>query len=140
MRRIRRPLTEIQAPSSATECSRVRKVICRLASAALRDSSAVAEMEIAVGEAFSNAVKYGEHKGKVSVKFETPARRAIAVEMAYPGAKFDTTVRYPQDILTGEGGFGRYIMRQITDSMEYSFDADKTVLRMTKRTSRGGRR
>lgn len=135
MRKTSIPMTEIQAPSDVTECSRIRKIICLLAKAALRDPNAVADMEIAVGEAFSNAVKYGQEDGKVSLRVGAPTSREMAVEMAYPGRSFDTSVNYPQDVLTGDGGFGRYIMRQITDSMEYIFEADRTILRMTKRRS-----
>lgn len=134
MRRPVWPMTEIQMPSRAYECSRLRKVVCRLASATLRDPD-VADVELAVGEAFSNAVKYGSEDGKVSIRVETPSSRELAVEMAYPGNRFDTSVKYPQDVLSGSGGFGRYIMRQIIDSMEYSFENGNTTLRITKRRS-----
>jgi len=133
MRRNHLPAVEIQMPSSVDECSRLRKVVCRLASAAFRDPSAIADVELAVGEAFSNAVKYGDENGKVSVRVETSSRRRIAVQVDYPGSNFDTTVRFPQDVLNAEGGFGRFIMRQTMDSMEYFFEGNHTTLRMTKR-------
>lgn len=133
MRRSHRPLTEIQMPSSFSESSRLRKVVCRLASATLNDPNDVADMELAIGEAFSNAIKYGGENGKVCVKVESPSVRELSVEMAYTGGTFDTAVKYPQDVLNAEGGFGRYIMHKIMDSMEYSFEGDRTKLRMTKR-------
>lgn len=133
MRRTRKTLTEIQMPSRFSESSRLRKVVCRLATAALQDPLAVADMELAVGEAFSNAIKYGEEDGKVCVKVETPTCSELSVELAYLGCKFDTLIKYPQDVLNAEGGFGRYIMQRTIDSMEYSFENGQTTLRMTKR-------
>ena len=120
-------------PSSAAEGSRLRKVVSRLATATLRDNRAVADLELAVGEAFSNAVKYGSCDSKVSVCVETPSRRELAIEMAYPGTQFDTTVKYPEDATAGNGGFGRFIIQSVTDAMEYSFKDGLTTLRMVKR-------
>lgn len=133
MRRTEMPKTEIQMPSSADECARLRKVICRLASSALRDRRAAADLELAVGEAFSNAVKYGAQNSKVSICVEAPSNRELAVEMAYPGSRFDTAIKLPDDPKNVSGGFGRYIMDTVTDSMEYSFENGLTTLRMTKR-------
>lgn len=126
-------ITEIQMPSSAAECSRLRKVINRLASAALHNPCAVADVELAVGEAFSNAVKHGKRNAKVSVRVAAKPNRELAVEMAYPGLKFDTKVTYPKNVRKATGGFGRYIMQQVLDGMEYSFRNGYTTLRMTKR-------
>lgn len=133
MRRSAIPGTMMQAHSSAAECSRLRKVVCRLASAALRSPSAVADAELAVGEAFSNAVKYGAPDSKVSVCVEVSPRRGLAVEIAYPGRKFDTRVTRPKNVRRATGGFGRYIMQEVMDSVEYSFHDGLTTLRMTKR-------
>lgn len=83
--------------------------------------------------AFSNAVKYGENGSKVSVRIEPLSNRGLALEMAYPGSSFDTTVTLPKDKGSGKGGFGRYIITQVMDSLEYSFDSGCTKVRMTKR-------
>lgn len=133
MRKKNLPPVEIQMPSSVDECSRLRKVVCRVANLTFRNPSDVADVELAVGEAFSNAVKYGAEDGKVSVRVEAPSQREFAVQLDYPGSTFDTAVRYPQDVLNAEGGFGRFIMRQTMDSMEYRFNGNHTTLRMTKR-------
>ena len=120
-------------PSKFSESSRLRKLVCRLASAALHDPDDVADMGLVIGEAFSNAVKHGGEGGKVCVRVDTPTSRQLSIEMAYPGKKFDTTVTYPQDVLNAEGGFGRFIIHKIVDSMEYSFKNGETTLRMIKR-------
>ena len=132
MRDKRCAVTEIQARSEAAECRRLRKVVSRLAADALCSPHAVADVELAVGEAFSNAVKHGARNSKVSVRVEAHAKRELAVEMAYPGRRFDTAVTCPTEIQDGRGGFGRFIMRQLLDGMEYSFRNGRTTVRMVK--------
>jgi anti-sigma regulatory factor (Ser/Thr protein kinase) len=125
-------ITEIQMPSSPAECSRLRKVVTRLASAGLRPTAAE-EMELALGEAISNAVKYGESDAKISVRVESLPDREVAVELDYPDDQFDACIKCPDDLRNATGGFGRFIIQQVTDSMEYSFQDGHTRLRMTKR-------
>lgn len=125
-------VTEIQMPSSPAECSRLRKVVTRLASAMLRPSAAE-EMELAVGEALTNAVRYGKSDGKITVRIEAVPHREIAVELAYPDKPFDTRITCPQDLRNATGGFGRFIIQQSTDSADYTFRNGYTHLRMTKR-------
>ena len=125
-------ITEIQMPSSPAEFSRLRKVVTRLASAELRGIAAK-DIELALGEAISNAVKYGRSDAKISVRVESLPDRKVAVELDYPGERFDARIKCPDDVRNATGGFGRFIIQQITDSMEYSFEDGHTRLRMTKR-------
>jgi anti-sigma regulatory factor (Ser/Thr protein kinase) len=126
------PVTEIQAPSSLRECRRLRKIVCRLASATLGTSDAVEDVELALGEAFSNAVKYGSAR-TISVRVKTRPGRQFALELVYPGRRFDTEVTPPPDMRGANGGFGRLLMKQVMDSMEYSFRDGRTTVRMTKK-------
>jgi len=123
--------TEIQFLLDAAKASRIRKVVSCLASATLRDPLAVGDIELAIGEAFSNAVKYGLG-GKASMRIDISEPENIAVEMTYPGKGFDTTVTYPDDAESGDGGFGRYIMHQILDKMDYYFEDGCTILSISK--------
>lgn len=125
-------VTEIQMLSSPAECSRLRKLVTRLAASALRSTDAE-DMELAIGEALSNAVKYGQAGSKISVRVESSPDTELAVELAYLGSRFDTCVKCPDDLANATGGFGRFIIDQVTDSMEYSFDNGCTTLRLTKR-------
>jgi anti-sigma regulatory factor (Ser/Thr protein kinase) len=104
-----------------------------LAAAALRSSGAVTDIELAVGEAFSNAIKYGKRNSKITVRVVGAPGCEVSVEMAYPGSRFDTTVKRPADIEKATGGFGRYIIKQVMDDTEYSFRNGFTTLRMRKR-------
>ena len=126
--------TEIQICSDPAECPRIRRLVSRLATAKLRDRAAAGDITLAVGEAFSNAIKYGS-QGKISVMVDAMSPREIVVEMRYPGGRFDTHIRYPSEPASGDGGFGRYIMDEVLDGMEYSFDDGCTCVRMHKKLS-----
>lgn len=124
--------TEMQVPLEAAKCSKVRKVVSRLASETLRDPPAVEDIELATGEAFSNAVKYGAD-GKASVRIDASQPDTLSVEMCYLGTGFDMEITPPEDLENADGGFGRYIMQQVLDGMDYSFEDGRTTLRMSKR-------
>jgi serine/threonine-protein kinase RsbW len=125
------PKIEIQVPLNPAECSRVRRVVSCLALAALDDPEAVGDIELAVGEAFTNAVKYGRH-GSATVFVDLSMPRVLSLEMIYLGADFDTTVTYPNDVRSADGGFGRFIMSRLLDQVDYSFENGHTILRMRK--------
>jgi hypothetical protein len=59
--------------------------------------------------------------------------REITVEFDYPGGRFDTRITRPRDLRNAEGGFGRLIIRAVTDGMEYTFHDGRTILRLSKR-------
>lgn len=107
-------------------------MVTRLASTALQEC-ALEEMELALGEAISNAVRYGVPDSKITVRVETLPSQEVAVELAYPGERFDTPITCPEDLSNATGGFGRFIIQQVMDSMEYSFENGRTRLRITKR-------
>lgn len=128
-----RAVTEIQAPSDAAECSRLRRIVARIAENKLCSKIAAADIEIVLGEALSNAVKYGDNESKVQLRVQSPSRSTLSIELAYSGKEFDTSVKYPREPNSGNGGFGRWMMKQLTDSMEYSFKDGMTTLRLIKR-------
>lgn len=124
-------VTEIQIPSSAAVCGRLRKMVTRLACMSLRPE-AIKEVELAIGEALSNAVKYGSGS-RICVRVEAFPWRELTVEFDYPGRSFDTRVTRPRNPESSQGGYGRYIIHAVTDGMEYSFRDGRTTLRLTKK-------
>jgi len=118
-------------PSSAALCGRLRKLVTRLACMSLRPD-AVDDLELAVGEAISNAVKYGAGP-TICVRVEAFPWGELIVEFDYPGSSFDTRVTRPAEPRYSVGGYGRFIIRAVTDGMEYSFLDGHTILRLTKR-------
>lgn len=125
-------VTEIQVPADLSESCKLRKIVVFLASGLLFNPSDIADVELAVGEAFTNAVKYGMGNSKVSVKVDSSSSCEFAVELKYRGREFDTTVTCPEEP-THTGGYGRFLMKQVTDGMRYRFENGDTVVRLVKR-------
>lgn len=125
-------VTEIQVPADLCESYKLRKIVSFLASGLLFNPSDIADVELAVGEAFTNAVKYGMGNSKVSVKVDSSSSREFAVELKYRGREFDTTVTCPEKP-THTGGYGRFLMKQVTDGMRYRFKNGDTIVRLVKR-------
>ena len=124
--------TEIQVPANVSQSYKLRKIVAFLASGLLYKPSDIADVELAVGEAFTNAVKYGDGDSKVSVKVDSSSNRELSVELKYRGCEFDTTVICPPEP-THTGGYGRFIMKHVTDGMRYWFKDGETTVRLTKR-------
>jgi anti-sigma regulatory factor (Ser/Thr protein kinase) len=127
-----RSITELQMRSSLQECARLRRLVARMAARSLCKNAAL-DMELAVGEALSNAVKYGSPDEMICVRIDLRAKHELAVDLYYCGNRFNTRVRRPAHPQTATHGYGRFIIRQVTDDMEYTFEDGRTHLRLTKR-------
>ncbi|MDI6828106.1 MAG: ATP-binding protein [Armatimonadota bacterium] len=123
---------QVRVRPHPSECSRIRRIISCLAFHKLRDANATHDIELAVGEAFSNAIKYG-NGGSIFLSVEAVSNRELAVEFFYKSDSFDTSIAFPEDCLSSGGGFGRYIMSKVLDDIEYHFLDGYTRLRIVKR-------
>src|SRR5205823_11861946 len=89
------------------------------------DSQLLDAVNLAVGEAASNAVRHGcreDDSLKVRVKSATNGH-TLVVEINDPGPGFDPDgVRSPEVGELREGGMGIYFMRLTMDEVTYSFD------------------
>ena len=132
MWRYQSSVTEIQVPAHLSECYKLRKIVSFLASGLLHNPHDIADVQLAVGEAFTNAVKYGIGNAKVCVKVDSSSNRELAVELKYRGREFDTTVTCPEEP-THTGGYGRFLMKNVTDGMRYRFRDGDTIVRLVKR-------
>jgi serine/threonine-protein kinase RsbW len=87
-------------------------------------------VNLAVGEAASNAVRHGcrEDEGlRVWVRSATNGQ-TLVVEIKDPGPGFDPNeVRSPEVGELREGGMGIYFMRLTMDEVSYTFDGGTTV-------------
>ncbi len=96
-------------------------------------------VNLAVGEAASNAVRHGCREDgnlKVRVRSSTDGH-TLVVEINDPGPGFDPEqVRSPELGELREGGMGIYFMRLTMDDVTYSFDEGTTV-RLVKRLQEG---
>jgi serine/threonine-protein kinase RsbW len=94
------------------------------------DSQLLDAVNLAVGEAASNAVRHGCRENeslKVRVKSATNGR-TLVVEISDPGPGFNPeTIESPQVGDLREGGMGIYFMRLTMDEVTYCFEGGTTV-------------
>lgn len=93
------------------------------------------ELMLAITEAMNNAV---EHSGTAEVEIDVAADgRNIVFRMITAGARFDPTadVAFPEmdtaDDLP-EGGFGRALIREMSDSVHYVYNGGRNILTLNK--------
>lgn len=98
-------------------------------------SSEIADIEIAVGEACTNAMKHGSPRGEadeIRLRCMVNAQNLV-VEISDCGYGFDpNSVSLPIAEKLSEGGMGVFLMRALMDSVEFEFERGTTV-RLTKR-------
>jgi anti-sigma regulatory factor (Ser/Thr protein kinase) len=91
------------------------------------------EIELAVGEACTNAVKYGSPAGAndtIQVKC-TKDEHALVIEVSDSGPGFDPAALTPPCDELSESGMGIRLMRCMMDEVEFKFGYGTTV-RMVK--------
>jgi anti-sigma regulatory factor (Ser/Thr protein kinase) len=95
------------------------------------DEQAVVDFALAVSEAFSNAVNYGDAaRGQVLAALHY-GRSYCAVTLSYPGDPFPLAApTLPEPDATR--GRGRYLMQRLSDQVEYEFDAGMTHVKLVK--------
>jgi len=98
------------------------------------DGTVVDAVNLAVGEAASNAVRHGcreDAQKKVRVQSATDGH-TLVIEISDPGPGFDPNqIPSPEMGELREGGMGIYFMRLTMDEVTYSFD-EGTKVRLVK--------
>lgn len=123
---------KIVVPSSACAASTLRRAVLSFVDSLGVDELSKGEITVAVGEAFANAVKYGNGSSEVVV-WLTACTESLMVDIEYSGDPFHAhRVRAPDVSLLPNGGLGRYLMQQFMDEVRYSFRNGRTYLRMLK--------
>jgi len=90
----------------------------------------VSEVQLAVDEACTNAIKYAcSDKGDIIITCELQDNDFV-VTIRYWGIRFDPSSVPPPDLEADLdkrriGGLGIYLMRRLMDDVSYSFDAEK---------------
>lgn len=125
---------DFRIPAGVEECRRARDSVCELAEILGFGESAVDDIRLAVGEAFSNAVRHGQAE-KVPIHIQCrQIEDRFLIELKYRGDIFS-----PEDVPlpTAEsgcnGGMGIYFMRLVMDAIEYDFRDGYTHLVLEKR-------
>lgn len=108
----------------------LRLRIMEFFSASLFSQEDLSDMEIAVGEACSNAIRHGSPRGgldEVNAKCMRNEHTLI-VEILDNGHGFDpNSVAVPQLERCAEDGMGIFLMRSLIDEVEFTFGPGTTV-------------
>jgi len=116
----------------ATEMSRL---ICTTLSASDLDQDLVDNVELAVSEACTNAMRHsrtGDANARMIVRFELYEDRLV-VEVRDQGAGFDLDKVPPPNFREHpDGGYGLYLMRTIMDEVFYTRGSEYNTLTMKK--------
>lgn len=127
-------IVQLSSPSLPKSISLLRQKAMDFAATSPLSSEDLMDLELAIGEACSNAVRHGSPDGKlgeVCVRYMMK-ENALVVEISDHGCGFDPElVPPPVPEQMAEGGLGIYLMRKLVDVVEFEFDAGTTV-RLTK--------
>lgn len=121
-----------QAPAAVTignalpEIAAVAQRCREFAQGAGMDADALADLQVALDEVLSNAIRYAFPDGgshPIDVRFRASAR-AVEVTIEYGGIAFDPADAPPPDLRSPlaerrEGGLGIHFVRQLMDETRY---------------------
>lgn len=108
----------------------IRSQVRRFLRATGFSAEEVNDIETAVGEACTNALKHGSPRGSLdSIRIKCMAsERMLITEISDNGYGFDVeTTPLPTPSIMTEGGMGILLMRALMDDVEFEFDQGTTV-------------
>lgn len=123
------------APSEASAISILRCKVTDAAVAAGASGETLCDIQIAVGEALTNAYRHGSpQKGKSMIKLRYyTSPKAIIIEVEDEGKPFDPNgTGEPEPSELRDHGMGIYLMRQAMDSVEFTSNCPGNMVRMVK--------
>lgn len=127
---------ECVVTSDASLISSLREKIINAAAEAGADGDTLCDIQIAVGEALTNAYRHGspdKGKNKISLRCMT-CRKAIIVDIQDEGNPFDpNSIDIPDPNKLRDHGMGIYLMRTAMDVVEFSSNCPGNRVRMIKR-------
>ena len=127
--------TSFSVPLKVDKDGFVRHRITELAQSMPFGRHQIDDIKLAVGEAVSNAIKYGCPNGdndclKVNCVGD---HEKLVITIHNPGDPFDPdAVPVPNPENLQEGGMGIFFMRATMDKVEYIFDSTGTTVKLTK--------
>lgn len=95
------------------------------------------EIDLAVSEAVSNAIRHSNSFGESSIALRLISdgkKLIIEVEDSGPGFDFEL-VKAPDLDVPQEGGYGLFLIKQVMDSVRYERKQDGNILSMEKQLS-----
>ncbi len=127
---------KLEIPNSARFITVARKTVEEVAARTRLTTEQIEELKLAVGEACSNAVKYGT-KDDDLVRVECRIKDdRMEVDVQNMGEPFEipagAPVEAPVDKLS-EGGLGIYLIDKVMDGWSICSDSGKTIVKLVKR-------
>ncbi|MHB9036871.1 MAG: ATP-binding protein [Armatimonadota bacterium] len=128
---------QLEIPSSPEYVAIARRAVEGVARRMRFDACQIEDLKLAVGEACTNAVKYGcptEDCPNVEIKcIMAPDCLTVEIRNNHSGCASPTVPIQPD--LSREGGLGLYLMRHLMDEVNFSWDHGVAVVRMLKHTT-----
>lgn len=128
-------VVRLVAPAAPCFCALARRSVLDEAMSTPLSPEERADLELAVGEAFANAVRHGsprKEKDRVTVRVLRGCD-ALVVEVSDTGHGFDrSAVVAPQPASIREGGMGIFYMEKLMDSVEFDSGQHGTTVRLVK--------
>ena len=127
----------VRFDADARSSRAIRKVVSDNATQAGFDPDALADLLLAVGEAFTNAIRHGDACKEGGVTAEIIASPVeVTVILEYAGKSFCHKIPCLSEAVNlSGGGLGRMIMYSVLDEVNYEFRNGYTIVRMVKRAS-----
>lgn len=128
---------QLEIPSSPEYVTIVRHAVEGVARRMRFDADQIEDLKLAVGEACTNAVKYGcptEDNPNVEVKC-VMLPDCLKVEIRNNCTGPDCPVFPSRVDINREGGRGLYLMRQLMDEVNLTWEHGIAIVTMLKRTS-----
>ena len=126
---------ELEIPSAPEYVAIVRQAVEGIARRMNFDTSQIEDLKLAVGEACTNAVKYGckqNGDGNVVVRCVV-CTDGLLVMIRNPVAECQSPQVPDQPDPTREGGLGLYLMRQLVDEVDLSWETETATVTLLKR-------
>jgi len=128
-------VVELEIPSAPEYVAIVRHAVEGIAQRMRFDAGQIEDLKVAVGEAYTNAIKYGcprDDVHNVEVKCVV-CSDGLLVEVRNSVAGCDQPEVPAQPDLGREGGLGLYLIRQLMDEVDFQWDQGTAVVKMLKR-------
>ncbi len=126
---------EFQIPAKASYVAVVRRAVRALVRAAGFDVSARQDIEVAVGEAVTNAVSYGSPNGvdsRVSIRCKTTDHK-ITIEVEDDGSDVCPPRPTPNSLNSREHGRGMHLIHRLMDRVSMRCSERGLTVKMVKR-------
>ena len=131
-------VVKLEIPGSAEFVAVARKTVDGITSRISITERELEDIKLAVGEACSNAVKFGDPNKNICILYRIHPDY-LEVEVRNKGDHFrkkDMHPKAPQPEQLPEGKIGLYLIDRVMDEMNINTANGETVVKMVKRLSR----